>query len=183
MKRTLIIIFAFFFCASLLSAQSLVELSKREKARRASLKKRAKVVTNIDLQSVIRTSGVIITPPAPPEGEVQVEGEEPVQGEQPPAAQEEAPPQEEPVPDELEEAQEAPDMQDVLAEKWRKAIEYRELLNLKMNALMQEFNSMNDMTPREDIQRQIAETNKALEQAKKDEESAKREYELFLRRR
>jgi hypothetical protein len=174
MKKTLITIFMFLFCASLLSAQSLFELSKREKERRAKLKgKRAAVVTNADLRRVIRTSGVIIVPPALPEAEAQVEGE------QQPAAQEAVLPETEQLPEVTEESQAGPDILAALEMKWKKAIEHRELLNIKMNALWQEFNSMDDMTPREDIQKEMAETSKLLEQAQKDEEKAKREYDLF----
>ncbi len=180
MKKTLITIFMFLFCASLLSAQSLFELSQREKERRAKLKgKRAPVVTNADLRRVIRTPGVIIVPPSPPEAEVQAVGEEPVEAEQQSAAQEAAPPETEQLPEETEESQAGPDILAALETKWKKAIEHRELLNIKMNALWQEFNSMDDMTPREDIQKEMAETSKLLEQAQKDEEKAKREYDLF----
>jgi aspartate oxidase len=51
------------------------------------------------------------------------------------------------------------------------------LLTLKMNALWQEFYSMDDMTPRDHIQRQISETYLKLQKAQIDAEQAKKEME------
>ena len=77
MKRLLLFI-AILGLAASLSAQSLAELSKKEKARRESLKGRsAVVIKNADLLRVQKTPAVEV---APPEAEMTeaLEGEEPV---------------------------------------------------------------------------------------------------------
>jgi len=76
MKRLFLIV-AVLALACALSAQSLAELSKREKARRESLKgERAAVVTNVDLLRVKKTTAVEVVPPEA-EGDIVLEGEEP----------------------------------------------------------------------------------------------------------
>ena len=60
--------------------------------------------------------------------------------------------------------------------KWKKSREYVGLLTTKMNGLWQEFYSMDDMTSRENIQREISETSLRLQKAKEDEARAREEY-------
>jgi len=76
MKRIFVFI-AILGLAASLGAQSLAELSKKEKARRESLKgPKAAVIRNVDLLRVQKTSAVEV---APPEAEMTeaLEGEEP----------------------------------------------------------------------------------------------------------
>ncbi|MCP2605249.1 hypothetical protein NLC29_03750, partial [Candidatus Aminicenantes bacterium AH-873-B07] len=65
-------------------------------------------------------------------------------------------------------------------QRWKKAKEYVELLTLKMNGLWQEFYSMDDMTSRDKIQREISETYQKLLRAQQEEARTKKELEKFL---
>ena len=62
-------------------------------------------------------------------------------------------------------------------DKWEKANELVGLLSLKMNALWQEFYSLDDMTDRSSIQRQISETYLRLQKAQQDAEKSKQELD------
>jgi len=53
---------------------------------------------------------------------------------------------------------------------------------LKMNALWQEFYSLDDMTPRDLIQKQISETYLQLQKAKAEEERLKKQLQENKRR-
>lgn len=182
MKKPLILVILSLFLATVLSAQSLAELSKKEKERREALKgKRSLVITNADLgktrkkagletstappQAVIagesspQTEPVVVTPPA--EGETV----EPVQtGEAEPNP-----------PPESAESQKAN-----LESSYARAKEYADLLELKMGALWQEFYSLDDTTPRDSIQREIALTFEKLEKAREAENQAKKALEDYL---
>jgi hypothetical protein len=59
-----------------------------------------------------------------------------------------------------------------LESRWQKAKEYADLLELKMNALWQEFYSMDDMTSRDKIQQEISATFEKYTRARQDEASA-----------
>lgn len=61
-------VFILMLCVAFLSAQSLVELAKKEKERREQLKgKSAKVITNDDLKNIKKTPGISVS--LPPTGE------------------------------------------------------------------------------------------------------------------
>lgn len=76
--KKLIFMIAFFFFATLLVAQSLVDVAKKERERRETFKgKHAKVVTNADLKTVRRIPA-ITTPELPPAEGVAAESEETV---------------------------------------------------------------------------------------------------------
>jgi hypothetical protein len=71
MKRISIIAAVVLVLASALSAQSLVELAKREKARRESFHGRhATVIRAADLMKVQKVSGVQVIPPEPESGDL-----------------------------------------------------------------------------------------------------------------
>jgi len=67
-----------------------------------------------------------------------------------------------------------------LEQKWISAKEYADLLELKMNGLWQEYYSMDDMAPRDNIQKQISETFARLQEAREREAKAKEELDKFL---
>jgi hypothetical protein len=51
---------------------------------------------------------------------------------------------------------------------------------MKMNGLWQEYYSMDDMAPRDKIQKEISETSIKLEEAREREAKAKEELDRFL---
>jgi hypothetical protein len=61
--------------------------------------------------------------------------------------------------------------------KWKNAREQVGLLTTRMNGLWQEFYSMDDMSSRETIQRQISETSLRLQKAKEEEARARKEFQ------
>ncbi len=67
MKKIFSFIFVSFLCSALLSAQSLVEISKKEKERREQLKgKNVRVVTNADLGQIAKRAAVTTAVPGTP---------------------------------------------------------------------------------------------------------------------
>jgi len=174
-KKFIITIFLPLLLTSLLLPQSLAELSKKEKERRESLKgKKVVVITNADITKGARKPA-LDTPPleslptteAPPEETYTL----------PPGPEEGLPPS--PSPEELN-----PPPQDEfkteLESRWAKAKEYADLLETKMAALWQEFYSMDDMTSRDSIQREISDTFIKLEKAREEEARAKDELDQYL---
>lgn len=171
LKKILASTLATFLCAGLLSAQSLVDLAKKEKERRAKIKGQKTIqVTNADLGKLNKKPAIIVP-------ETSSEEESPL----PPA-----PPVEEAAAEEDQPTPSLPAVETVelslddLKQTWEKAEEYVELLTLKMSALWQEFYHMDDMTPKDTIQKQISETHLKLEKAREDAEKAKKAYELAL---
>jgi hypothetical protein len=67
-----------------------------------------------------------------------------------------------------------------LEQKYVSAKEYADLLEMKMNGLWQEYYSMDDMAPRDKIQKEISETSIKLEEAREREAKAKEELDRFL---
>jgi hypothetical protein len=75
-------------CVAFLSAQSLVELAKKEKERREQLKgKSAKVITNDDLKRIKRTPGISVSLPAAGEEAAAMSRRFSISQEPPPALQ------------------------------------------------------------------------------------------------
>lgn len=174
-KKFIIAIFLPLLLTSLLLSQSLAELSKKEKERRESLKgKKVVVITNADLTKGARKPALDTPPPgslpatgAPPE-ETYTPPPGPEEGlpPSPPAGELNPPPQDE--------------FKTELESRWAKAKEYADLLETKMAALWQEFYSMDDMTPRDAIQREIADTFVKLEKAREEEARAKDELDQYV---
>lgn len=172
-KISLFVLLTFLF-GSIASPQSLVELSKKEKERREKVKqKKSIVITNADLNRM-KTKPAVDNQIVPPTLEELVqslerilEGGEEVAQKLPEAAPENTATTEEPT-------------IAVLEENWKKAEEYASLLALKIRALLQEFYSMDDMTDKASIQKQLSETSQKLEQAQKDTEKAKKEYDQAM---
>jgi hypothetical protein len=181
--------------ASFLSSQSVTELSKKEKERRAALKgKPTSVVTNADLAKVKRKPAVEVTEPEKAAAESQAAGETaapPAQeaGQAPPAGQ--TAPQQKPA--EQKPPEQAPaDDQTVMSEKdfkarltelstkAQQAQEMIDLLTLKINSLWQEFYNMADVKSREYTQFQISETYDKLTKAEADAVKAKKDLDDFM---
>jgi len=172
-KKTAASILLLLTCAFLLSAQSLVDVAKKEKERRAKLKgKKSIVITN----SILKEKKI--------EPAISVQTLESTIKEIPFVSQ---------IPNKrsLDNiSSQAPSEKDQISfydvnnleTKSEEADEYVALLTLKMNALWQEYYSLDDMTPRDHIQRQISETYLILQKAQKDAEQAKKELEEARRK-
>ena len=168
MKRAIAIL-AFLSAASSLSAQSVVELARLEKARRESYKgTRVKVVTNESLTEIHRTPAIIVTQEtaaaAPP-----AEGE----GAELPQPNPAIPrPTRTMVPNVVSNGGKLFGTSDIAPptgppeERLKAAEETVNLLTEQMNMLLQEANNLNTMTPRDVIMQQVEETSKKLEEAK-----------------
>ena len=166
------------FLSSFLFSQSLVELAKKERERRAMLRgKKFAVVTNADLGKVRKRPALSISR-FEAAGSTQVPADmssardqaEPVESgdiSSPGTQQGSSVDQREPGQPSIEQ----------LEAKYYQAREYTELLTIKLRGLWQEFYSMDDMTDRNSIQKQIAETSLQIEKAQRDEALAKQEME------
>jgi hypothetical protein len=172
MKRMLVVLAVLGLAASL-SAQSLVELAKRERARRAALARHAVVIKSEDLRLVKKAPAVEVTRP---EGEADFAAED---LEAAPNA-EAAEPQHEvglvASPPGSEEAAAAPgeagsaaiDLPQVSGslEEQLRVIDARvEELTTEMNSLRQQYESQNAMVPGYVIEQRMDETNQRLTQA------------------
>lgn len=171
-RKILTLLLALLFSASLVLSQSLVEIAKKERERRARLKgKKVTVVTNADLRRVKKKTAVSVIKPQTLEEEVALETE--------------------PIPESLFKKEESPQSKNEeekifreskasLEESLKKAKELVSLLEMKINGLWQEFNSLDDMTSRDKIQQEMNETQLKLKKAQEDEAKAKEELEKFL---
>jgi hypothetical protein len=166
MKKTGLFVICSLALASLLCSQSLVELAKKEKARRAKLsKQKTVVITNTNISqyrknpAVTTTSGTAAQSQSQPRVETEAKAPARREGGEPAVKTATAVRKENPV-----------EMQKNLD----KAQEYVELLTLKMNALWQEFYSMDDMTSRDSIQQRLDSTYKQLQKAQADEEALRK---------
>ncbi len=154
---------------SFLFSQSLAELAKKEKERREKLKgKKGAVITNAELKktqkkpavTTSRTAATVESTRSPSSTQLK----------RPPGKTKPG------ATSELDKTGAAVSRAD-LEQKSARAQEYIDLLTTKMNALWQEFYSMDDMKDRSNIQRQIAETFQKLEKAKEDAANAKKELD------
>jgi len=185
-RKILVILLSLsFFGAAFLLAQeqSLVELAKKEKERRESLKgKQVRVVTNQDLENLTKTPALTLPPQESTStgfvGELPSTSDRPVVHRvtvEPPRSQN------------LKETGTETYSQDIsgstLEEAWKKAKEYVELLTLKMNALWAEFYGMQDMKSRDYLQQQISETYEKLLKAQEEEARLRMEYESQVNRK
>ena len=177
MKRFLVIV-AILGLAVSLSAQSLTDLAKQEKARRESLKGRhAAVVRNADLLRVQKRPAVQITTPDEATGETVGEGQDIVpetvsegsdaaglpSGSGAPASRRIVPnvaPDGPLITGDLNRDQ--TDVGATLEAQLKAANELVDLLTTKMAALRQQFESQDAMVPGYVIQQQLDETNQRL---------------------
>jgi hypothetical protein len=165
----------FLIFSSLLFSQSLAEIAKKEKERREKLKgKKIVVITNSDLGKVKKRSAMTtdraaapISPATPPEKSSNIDTAEPTG--------------ESSITPQAKKADKPEQLQTSVEEyeaNYFKAREYTQLLSIKLRGLWQEFYSMDDMTDRSSIQRQIAETSQQIPEAQKAEAIAKKEMEI-----
>jgi hypothetical protein len=152
-------------CVCYLSPQSLVEAAKRERERRANLKgKKSIVVTNETLQKRKVGPAISFKPIKSPDEEILSVSNVPNRRfldnilSQVPSEKHPSP---------------FTDFKS-FEDRWQEAEEHVALLILKMNALQQEYYSMNNMTTRSHIQQQISDTYLELQKAQRDAEQAKK---------
>jgi len=184
---------------SFLQSQSLAELAKKEKERRAALKgKPATVITTADLAKVKKRPAVEIGTQEQAAETVAAEevaappgaGQEAVAAEaaaDPAVADSEAtaPPAKpiETLPDLQNAPPAAKDIQAKIDELTKAATEKQELvelLNLKMNSLYQEFYNMEIVKSRETLQLQISDTYDKLLKAQLDATKAVKELDDYV---
>ncbi|MBE0710994.1 MAG: hypothetical protein IH583_01330 [Candidatus Aminicenantes bacterium] len=183
-KKLLISLFIPLLLASFLQSQSLSELAKKEKERRAALKgKKTVVITDASLAKVKRRpavesaeQGQTVEEAAAQEGQADVKAQ---QGETPPAAEkpaEQTPPGETPAMSEKEFQAKQAEFVEVCEQKQ----EMIDLLTLKLNSLYQEFYGLDNMKSREIIQLQISDTYDKLLKAETDAKKANKDLEDFV---
>lgn len=167
-----------FFSSSLFS-QSLAEIARKERERRASLKgKKGIVVTNAELAKLKKKAALSIKEPAYEEKKEELEAQEAVPLAENALPEDHAQPVQ-PTPGQT--SGNPPSGLEELQEKYNKAKEYVELLTLKMGALWQQYYGLENTTSREAIQLAISETFLKLEKAQEEETSAQQELENYLR--
>jgi len=187
--RWLAALFLPLLLASFLHSQSLTELAKKEKERRAAMKgKTATVVTTAEIAKVQKRPAIVTTQEqagevAAPAGEAEAKAQEGAQPAQ--AAETKAPekPAQEAPPAETSQAEAAKSAQAKTAELTKAAQDKQELvdlLTLKMNALYQEFYSLDNVKSREMIQVQISDTYDKLLKAELDAKQAAKDLEDFV---
>ncbi|MCX6564245.1 MAG: hypothetical protein NTU60_11700 [Candidatus Aminicenantes bacterium] len=153
--------------------QSLTEAAKKEKERRESLKGKAGVVvTNADLAGIKKKPAVAANPQTPAESEKPGGGAEPRE----PSVGEAAAPADL----QIEARKKFDEKKSELEVRLSKAKELVELLNLKMNALQQQFYSFNSMTAKDQVQKQLSETLQRLQAAQAEEAKVKDELDKIL---
>ncbi len=164
MKR-IIVLTVFAALIGSLYGQSVAELARQEKARRDGLgAKRAKVVTNADLAAVRKTPAIVVVNPetseeANPSG---VSAEPPADNSSgvvmTPRVIKDGPG----VFQDNSGSSLGPATGADTASRLKAAEDLIDLLTTKINALMQQATNLDNMTPKDSIQRQIDETNQKL---------------------
>ncbi len=162
MKRT-IVIAVFAALMGSLYGQSVSDLAKQEKARRAALgANRAKVVTNADLAAVRKTPAVVVGNP----DEAQDQNQPTVLPSGEPSGADAGGVVMNPTvikngPELFNKAESGPGAD--TAARLKAAEELVDLLTTKLNALMQQSNSLDTMTPKDAILQQIEATTQKLQ--------------------
>jgi hypothetical protein len=177
---------------SFLGAQSLVELSRKEKERRAALKGKVTVVTNDDLGNVKKKLAITTTRTAAEESQGAQSARSAV--ERPSAAVNGQPPftvnssaaggNARPslaMPPALS-GGESQQTRNALERNLNKASEAVDLLTVKMKALWQQFYNMDTMGTRDKVQLEISETNDKLLKAQEDKARAEEELNSYVSR-
>jgi hypothetical protein len=180
-KKALVFAGLSLLLASFLSAQSVTELAKKEKERRAAVKKKpAAVITNADLEKLKKRPAVEVAQTEKAAAETQAADE----SAQPAAANPQAaqkPSQQAPPPDQAAMAEKDFKVRlSELATKVQQTQEMIDLLTLKMNSLWQDFYNLTDVKARDYTQFQISETYDKLTKAEADAARAKKDLDDFL---
>lgn len=164
MKRILVLT-VFAALIGSLYGQSVAELAKQEKARRDGLgPKRAKVVTNADLAAVRKTPAVTVTIPESSE-EANPSGVVPEGSADNSGAVAMTPQVIKDGPGLFQDNSNSatgPAAGADAASRLKAAEDLIDLLTTKINALMQQATNLDNMTPKDSIQKQIDETNQKL---------------------
>jgi len=193
-KKILAVLFLPLLMVSFLSAQSLAELSKKEKERRAAFKGKGTVVTNDDLGKVKKKPAIIIT-----QAEPAAEESQGAQNTAPPVENSAVPMNKRPPFTIISPAAEGnagsssamqPAISDGeyqqtktnLEENLSRANDMVDLLTMKMNALWQQFYNMDDMGTRDKIQLEISETYNKLLKAQEGQVRAEEELNNYVSR-
>ena len=184
MKKTVVFLIMIGFAAAL-GAQSLVVLSRVEKARRASLAgRRAPVVTNADLLRVKLRPAVEVVVPEEEMGEL---GDETETSEGLPAeaggveSNVSTPPAGEAAAAPPEPGLEASDAEPALQERLKTTEELTDLLKTKIAALNQDYSYQTNMVPNYVIEQQLTETLQRLQNAQAEVVRLKREIDRVER--
>lgn len=155
------------FLCTFLFSQSLSELAKKERERRNRLQgKKSILVTNATLTRLKKKPAILVSPSATPEKNplsITPKRKSPRQI-SPKARGEEA------------DKRETQDARSNLEEQLTRAKDYVELLSLRINALWQEYYSLDDRTSQEKILRKINEAALDLEKAREEEEKISKEF-------
>jgi len=180
-KKNLILACLPFLLVSFLSAQSVTDLAKKEKERRAAVKsKPATVITNADLAKMKKKPAVEVTEPEKTSDETQPAAEPAQPGTQPGAAAAKTGADDKTAD---QNAMAEKDFKARLAELAQKAQDTQEmldLLTLKMNSLWQDFYNLSDVKARDYTQFQISETYGKLTKAEAEAVRAKKDLDDFL---
>lgn len=165
-KKIKLVILLPFLCSSFLFSQSLVELAKKEKERRAKLKgKESVVVTNADLKKVqikpVLSSQQLQAPQTPqPEPQPSTQ----------PSNLETTPPSQ------TSEAKEgAVSATDELETKWIKAKENSAALKTKLELLWREYNDSDNEAIRSHLKKQIGQIYDQFKQARQEIVNSRKE--------
>lgn len=165
--------------ASFLLSQSVTDLAKKEKERRAAVKgKPTSVVTNADLAKVKRKPAVEVAETDKTAADTQAAGETAAPAQKP---AEQPPPEQQPAADQA--AISEKDFKARLSElatKAQQAQEMIDLLTLKINSLWQEFYNMSDVKSREYTKFQISETYDKLTKTEAEAIKAKKDIDDFM---
>jgi len=171
------------FLVGMLYSQSVTDLAKKEKERRANLKGRSTpVITNADLNKLKKRPAVEIAAAGKEAAETPAEGEA-----SPPAAPVAAAQKAESA----NPAEQTPSLAamsekayraklEELVKKAKDAQEMIDLLTLRMNSLWQDFYNLTDVKSREYIQFEISETYNKLNAAQADAVHAKKDLDDFM---
>ncbi len=186
-QRILACLLFFAFSVSVLHSQSLVELAKKERERRAALKgKKVPVITNVDLLKVKLTPAVEVK-----EQEGMAEVNPVVAGDEadPTIEAETGGEAEAVVPEQVTDLSAIGRLQVTEAEfrakltelktKVDKAQDMIDLLTLRMNALWQQFYNV-DAARQELLKAQISDTYEKLTQTQLEASKAQKEYDDFV---
>lgn len=185
-KRTISLAFLPLLLVSFLNAQSVSDLAKKEKERRAAIKNKPAVATNSDLGKLKKTAAVEVVErkgavaaatQAGAQAGKPTEAVRPAQaaGTEPKPAEQAAPVDQKTLADKEYNARLAD-----LTAKAGQAQEMIDLLTLKMNALWQQFYDTSDVKSREYLSFQISETYDKLTRAEADATRAKKELDDFM---
>jgi hypothetical protein len=173
------------FLAAFLQSQSLADLAKKEKERRAAMKgKGGTVVTTADLAKVKRQPAVeaAAQEQTAEEAAAQAGQADPATAAGAENAKPEAEKPAEETPPGVDKPMSEKDFQAKLAEMadvCKEKQEMIELLTLKLNALYQEFHNTESVKSREIMQQQISDTYDKLLKAETDAQKATKDLEEF----